>query len=176
MSLFLNHNKKRLYLAFYSRSAKADDVPFHTALLLAPKTPADDVVDTTRFHVVNPIEDGRVVWKFEGKATSARTTKLVAVMLLGKVGRGKDVERVLRDVRVVQNDPHWRCCQWAWEAIDALVAAGILRELPGDGQTLWSTGMVFAGAQDPTLDAPIATCDCKGDALASVIGGISTQS
>ncbi|KAJ7609996.1 hypothetical protein DFH06DRAFT_1374769 [Mycena polygramma] len=154
MSLFLNHNKKRLYLAFYSRGAKADDVPFHTALLLAPKSPAGDVADTTRYHVVNPIEDGRVVWKFEGKATSARTTKLVAVMLLGKVVRGKDVDGVLRA---------------------ALAAAGILRELPGDGQTLWNTGMVFAGAQDPKLDAPIATCDCKGGVLASVIGGISTS-
>ncbi|KAJ7204627.1 hypothetical protein B0H12DRAFT_468095 [Mycena haematopus] len=162
-----NRNKPRLYIAYYTRGrVNATDVPFHTALLLAPKNPSSAAPDTVRYHVVNPIEGGKEVWKYEDRDTIFRTEKLVAVLLLGKVGNKKDLDDLLEAIPLVQDDPQWRCRHWVWAAIDSMAAQGILAGLPGDGEFVWRTGLQFARQHQrhdgPNLEVSLPMCDTSG--------------
>ncbi|KAJ7209170.1 hypothetical protein GGX14DRAFT_499352 [Mycena pura] len=178
--MFSNRNKDRLYIAYYTRGqAQSNDAPFHTALLLAPKNPSTKIgtEDTTRYHVINPLKGGRQLWQYDEKSAFARTDKLVAVMLLGKLPTSwnrQAVSELLRAVPVVQDNPQWRCRHWVWAAIDRLVAEGVLEGLAGNGSDVWNKGLTFARPHSyPDLLAPLPMCDSDGNSITSEFPAVS---
>ncbi|KAJ7163757.1 hypothetical protein C8R46DRAFT_902324 [Mycena filopes] len=169
----LQINKRRLYIAYYIRGyVNHGDAQFHTGLLLSPKKPSlqsSGRPDTMRYHVTNSInKSGKQVWTYEGKKTFSQTTKLVAVLFLGKVANGTDIESILKRVPVVQNQPHWRCQHWVWSALDILVNEGILK-LPGRGEVVWNTGVTFSLGHKKNVNPAKATptCDTNGRTIES---------
>lgn len=115
-------------MAFYSRTPSPDQpIRFHTALLLVPKTANKNKIDSKRYHAVNKVavtEGGtaKMVWKYEAFETVARTRRLVALMLLGKIPRSLEAQvgDILSQVPVLQGDDWW-CCNWIWSALQVRI-------------------------------------------------------
>ncbi|KAF8064344.1 hypothetical protein FPV67DRAFT_1654389 [Lyophyllum atratum] len=56
------------------------------------------------------------------------------------------LEKILRKVSVNNGDPSWRCCNWVWSAVEALVNAGVIGALPAPPDAIWDMGIAFAKA------------------------------
>ena len=122
MPVLRERNKKRLYLAYYGQPGRY--VPFHTALLLVPKECSNTARDAVRFHIKNNVKilpDGEkeTSWSYERVETTARTIRLTAVQLLGKVSSDAETRlfSIIENVPMVSGDDNWWCCNWAWNVV-----------------------------------------------------------
>lgn len=140
-----NKNKHRLYVTLQTRGP---NVPgFHCALLLAPKRldEASGAEGGFLFHAINniipenlPKPGERPPWRYETKAVKPDGSKtLSARILVAKFFATtpfsevrETIDRAVRQVPIVQNDPQWTCVSWL---IQSLVA---LRDLGGEYATI----------------------------------------
>lgn len=109
-------------MAFYSRSQNDD---YHMAVLVSPKNPNPDDINTWRLHVMNRPNPGcqtHQEWKYEPLQVIGRTGRLLSLVLLDKTEKsGEEVSEMLRNVKVLQDDTSWNCKSWTFSAIEASV-------------------------------------------------------
>ncbi|KAI1911707.1 hypothetical protein LOZ58_003651 [Ophidiomyces ophidiicola] len=132
-------NKDRLYIALFAHSRPN---AYHWAFLVSPKENANSNYQTIQYHATNRVQlrDGmmKATWELErlqlGKAEPVR---LLARILIGKVERSRDeLDKSLKSVAVIQDDPNSRCRTWAENALTQLGKDKILskaqhEEYPG---------------------------------------------
>ncbi|KDR68436.1 hypothetical protein GALMADRAFT_1354486 [Galerina marginata CBS 339.88] len=178
----LHLNKRRLYMAFYSRvvnEAKVNDVEYHTALLVTPKNLNSSGNDCNLYHVVNKIitDEARfgeiaeitglddvgsrgleIVWEFELRTFSQPTSRrLVGVMFLGKGIQRPVLER---------QDQNWRCRHWIWDAVNALIAQlGNALETEESAETVWQRGLEFLRARQSSNTQDVTFFNVLGEEL-----------
>jgi hypothetical protein len=125
------NKKDRLYIAYYPNSLSAFQFPstiqnelaFHVALLLVPKSPVDvKAKRAVRYHITkkDTAYGKDTTWSFERKAITCCSRSLVGLQFLGKlepqVTRG-DLDRILAKVTIIQGNPRWLCSHWVMNAI-----------------------------------------------------------
>ena len=58
-------------------------------------------------------------WQYDATTTYTRTTRMTALVLLGKTeSSGEQLNEILSRVEMVQDDPSWSCKEWACSAIE----------------------------------------------------------
>ena len=117
----MTRNKNRIYMALYARSGPQGHI-HHVALLVSPKNPDANSQNTWWLHAKNKPNPAYAVqqeWQYEALKVSGRTSRLIALVLLGKTERtGEDIGNVLTEVELVQNDSSWTCKEWVFSAIE----------------------------------------------------------
>jgi len=182
----MRQKKQRLYLAFYTRHDRHDEVKsagpvsydsrFHSALLLTPKKPKSEA-SASRYQVAlsKNADTGRLEWTFSAESKiSARMPDLLALVLLGKVPAeiGEPAMRdLLRGVAVSQSDPpvYWHSRVWICDAMDLLVEKGIIPKLPASPEGAWYRGGELARRFRLTSRKPVPTCNTRGIIIESEI-------
>ncbi|KAF8632736.1 hypothetical protein AX15_001707 [Amanita polypyramis BW_CC] len=111
----LSVNKRRLYIAYYTRPTTSfDPHRYHSGLLALPK---DRKTDATVFHAtISPSSP----WRFEAKNITPRTTRLVCLLFIGKLELTitDDVLVELLEKLPLNNvDPEWTCLDWMLAAL-----------------------------------------------------------
>ncbi|KAH7910144.1 hypothetical protein BJ138DRAFT_1114353 [Hygrophoropsis aurantiaca] len=169
MPLLSNSRKNRLYMSFYVRSSKIDQ--FHTGLTLTPKNPSAGKLETWRYHVKNVIDPitKTEIWKYEGVLVPNTVVEMAACVFLGKLSSdvtSESINDLLERVPLKQDDKTWRCHDWVWDAVKALVDESILTNPNVNAQQIWQTGRKFAeGAGYATVAVPV--CDVNGNGIHS---------
>ncbi|KAG8933904.1 hypothetical protein FRC03_005396 [Tulasnella sp. 419] len=172
-------NKDRLYIAYLFRSARPDQIKFHTALQLIPKhADARSTSETGSwvYHAVDPIRpDGSTAWEYKPKQTQVREIRLWSLLLLGKVKPGFTGDYImekLKEVEIEQNDRNWKCHNWAFAAIQLLVDEGIIPPLTTleSAEAVWRRGFEFGEKCIADPDKSVPTCDVFGMQINSEIG------
>ncbi|KIN98250.1 hypothetical protein M404DRAFT_853188 [Pisolithus tinctorius Marx 270] len=114
-------NKKRIYMSLYARTGSQEHI-HHFALLVSPKNPTGNNLSTWRLHAMNrpnPAYATQQEWQYKPAIVPGRTTRLLALVLLGKTQRsGEDISNILTAVELVQDDPSWTCKEWVFGAIE----------------------------------------------------------
>jgi hypothetical protein len=90
--------------------------------LIGPKDEKSKV-QGTRYHVKNPPGVG---WIYEEtKVDDVRfSAQLLARVLIAKIEDRDRLVAILRNIPVIQNDPHWRCRSWVANALAELAKDG----------------------------------------------------
>lgn len=129
-------NKDRIYVALYARGGQ-DPNTYHWAIIIGPKNEVEGG-QGGRYHVKHdPLQPGESFWKYEDLPIPlTQTASLLARVTIGKVTDKSRLERVLKNVPLVQGDPAWTCRVWVRDAIAALVADG---KCLGTSVTDWTT-------------------------------------
>ncbi|KAF8971245.1 hypothetical protein BDZ97DRAFT_1788497 [Flammula alnicola] len=186
----LNTNKRRLYLAYFTRTPSVGNpLIFHSAFLLCPKK--IDVKSKDRTCKLMHVQDkllpsGESFWDFVAEDVQGRPLKLRGLLLLAKIPRRipyETIEDILKGIPRPSDasNPQWRCRHWVWAGVDALCEASIVPALP-EGKTakdLWASGYTFAEAKGKLLAGslwltePVPTCDREGQEMHSEIGALS---
>ncbi|PQK16046.1 hypothetical protein BB8028_0006g03670 [Beauveria bassiana] len=110
-------NKDRLYIALYpSGVVNNDERKYHWGFLIGPKDESAELVPGLRCHVKNHPLQG---WAYEevGLRNVKATNTLLARIVIAKIEDKKRLLRLLRETRVVQNDPNFRCRTWVSDAL-----------------------------------------------------------
>jgi len=168
-------NKKRLYIAFYPRNAKATSPGrFHVALLLMSKSPASDNQETMRYHVTNLVTGDSVVeWRFSKEQTVVRWFRLQSLLLLGKIASKvavDELDHILHQIPLVQDDPSWNCTIWITSAIKLLFERNILRmQTSLTPESILENGVQFSLQKPYDPERPVPTCDVTGKEMTSEI-------
>ena len=117
----MTRNKNRIYLALYARTGPQSHI-HHISLLVSPKKPDPNGNNTWRFHVMNIPNPAYVTmqeWQYQALLVLGRTTRLIALVLLGKtVKSGEEIGQILTAVDIVQDNPSWTCKEWVFSAIE----------------------------------------------------------
>ncbi|KAH7913240.1 hypothetical protein BJ138DRAFT_1146455 [Hygrophoropsis aurantiaca] len=169
----MTRNKNRIYMAFYSRSGGSD---YHLALLLSPKNPKPNDRDTRRFHAMNRPDPNRISqqeWVYESIQVFGRTSRLLALALLGKTEMDdNELSDLLASVKLVQDDANWNCRSWVFSAIEVLRSNGIITATPLSPNELYVIGSQVASEFLKLTPAarekvPVPTCDAAGKTISS---------
>ncbi|KAJ3710476.1 hypothetical protein C8R42DRAFT_379013 [Lentinula raphanica] len=182
-----NRNKPRICVALYFRGEHhrhpdSTTDSYHSAILLVPKS-LKTAVTAWRFHATNSIrthlEPGGqsifitdMVWRYEPSQTTMRTTRLLALVFLGKLPSEvspHDLNVIFRDnVPVVQNDPTWTCNSWTRSAIEVMKNHGIINA-PIQPEMIMANGEYFADNFELDRNLPVPTCDIYGQSIDSLL-------
>ncbi|KAF6746158.1 hypothetical protein DFP72DRAFT_855610 [Ephemerocybe angulata] len=126
----------RVYVAYYTKPNPKHSQDYHFSILICPKNPvigvfdesgaAPKIVNSTIYHAVNL---NNSPWRYESKAVSARTPRLLGVLCLGTLSGGSTsnpvdrgrVDRLLKGVAITVD-----CRVWVIDAIARLVTAGYI--------------------------------------------------
>ncbi|KAJ3509044.1 hypothetical protein NLJ89_g5427 [Agrocybe chaxingu] len=178
-------NRRRLYMAFYVRSARDEnDVKFHTSLLVTPKSPNMQTMErnSLRLHAMNTVNaSGVEFWRYDYSNVIVRTFRLAGLQLLAKIESDVTDEVLINLLKQVYvspnaNDLSWRCRNWAWDAIELLVKNGIVQPLPEGmaARDVWQAGYDFIENEDLNnmLREALRTCDVRGHPIKSEIGAL----
>ncbi|KAF9030413.1 hypothetical protein BDP27DRAFT_1349121 [Rhodocollybia butyracea] len=172
----MNTNKKRIYVAFYTRLRSSGDTDlFHDGIVLLPKPGQTD--QAWRFHAINNrpvVVDGKqtLVWQFEPLQIRNRTVQLKALLYLGKLSNNISVETltaILGEIPVVQGNPDWKCHTWTTAAIRKLQDYGILEIQGVAAEQILEAGTSFATLAEVDFQKPVPTCNCQGEEIESGI-------
>ena len=128
--------KLRFYLAYWRRKeSPTNPGKYHVGLLLAPKSPNNDLNTVMLYHAINVIDgDTRTEkWIFEPKKSAPRTIKLAGVMLLGKVPSNFSMETITPILEKVYvptpeeaREKNWRCRHWLLDALEVNMLDNLL--------------------------------------------------
>lgn len=117
-------NKDRIYVAFY-QPEQDGPLPLHSGILRVPK---QSPRHSHLYHAipVNDIHDGimTTAWEYSSVDIDARDSKLIALVLLGKLPSrflADDVDTVLSTVPRQQQNDYWSCVNWVCDAINVRI-------------------------------------------------------
>ncbi|KFA75344.1 hypothetical protein S40288_01985 [Stachybotrys chartarum IBT 40288] len=123
---------------------------YHWALVVGPKTPADDDAGT-RYHVKHKLElvgtppEPKPVWYFEQEDIQMGSSfqNLVRI-LVGKVKNKNKLNDIIRGIPLRSDVPEWNCVEWVKEALTAAVQDGkVLSKCPEDWESVRDTAMWY---------------------------------
>ncbi|KAK2463757.1 hypothetical protein APHAL10511_004250 [Amanita phalloides] len=172
------HNKRRLYIAYYTRPilSARDPHRYHSGLLAFRKHPHKSDLATIFHATTSP----GVPWTFETKHITPRTMRLVGLVYIGKLDHTVTDDILIAllagNVWVNNADPHWNCLDWLYEALMVLESKNVLDPLPFSAPKLWKIGAHYTDEWRMTcndnrqlIDAgtPIPCCDILGNPLPS---------
>ena len=116
----MTRNKNRIYIAFFARPGHDN---FHTAILVTPKNPKPNENTSWQLHVINRPDTSRAnqeEWVYNPQQTDGRTSRLMALILLGKTeANGQELSEMLGAVEVVQDVSNWNCTSWTLSTVQA---------------------------------------------------------
>ncbi|KAH9949240.1 hypothetical protein B0H21DRAFT_144452 [Amylocystis lapponica] len=166
-------NKNRIYMVLYHYS---NDDRYHAALLVSKKPPG---TERWRYHVINrltPVRGGvRQDWVFDVVILGSRTTRMLALVLLGKTQRNcEDFSEPLASAPIVQDDVGWTCENWVFGAVQHLVNSGLMAPPAVAIETLYGVAAQLANEfkrlpPEERLRTPVPTCDSAGQLIESEI-------
>ncbi|KAF7793919.1 hypothetical protein EIP86_005041 [Pleurotus ostreatoroseus] len=144
-------NKPRIFLAYYKRSARPGDERFHVAIIVRNHPIQNNTISSVRLHAINKVQPptaedpvARQVWEFEAKKSHFVTEKLVGLVYLGKLPKGKSIDDVTKICATVPVAPagesEWRCTNWVWHALKKLEEETIIPPLPCSSEELHRKG------------------------------------
>ncbi|KAK0458040.1 uncharacterized protein EV420DRAFT_410054 [Desarmillaria tabescens] len=178
MPLFTT-NKNRLYVAYLVRHRKRpEDIKFHSCLLLSPKNSKDVTAEESyQYHSLNVIDptSKKEIWKYVMQRVQNRPIRVQGVQLVGKLDKrlsGDTLDKILRQVTVVQDDSSWVCHNWVLDAVKYLVDRGLVEPFEEDFSIhkAWTAGFDFAEKAGYDAERLLPACDREGRKIVSEIG------
>lgn len=124
----------------YGRLTKTNR--YHWALLVGAKNEKDDR-GGTRYHAKNA--PGQSTWIFEEKQTTMTATNMVLVrIMIGKISNQEALSAKLRQVPIVNGNPHWNCVTWVQNALAIVAQNGSVMGTSNlDWETIRNAAMLY---------------------------------